>query len=273
MEPTPPSLPPEPSLEATPRPPGLREQLGEWFEGLGGEPTVIVCGASAFLIVSHYQGSASYFRSLVGPRWDALPWSPALGHFWWFATSIVLYLVLPLVLAVATRGSFNEKYGFGLGDWKLGLGMTAVLLGVMLPATWVASTLPSFKGMYPLAGNGAYMENLGGGKTQVSWGLFLTYEAAYFAYFIAWEFLFRGWMVHGLSPHWGRAPAILVQVAPFAVMHLGKAELEALGSIVAGVALGLLSLRTRSFWYGALIHGVVAVWMDWLSAKAVLLAP
>lgn len=277
MEPTPPADAPEGLPETPPAPPvparmGLRALAAEWLEGLGGEPTVILCGASAFLIVSHYQGSASYFRSLVGPRWDALPWSPALGHLWWFGTSILLYLVLPLVLAVATRGSFNQKYGFGLGDWKVGLSMTALLLAVMLPATWVASTLPSFKGMYPLAGNGAYLESLGGGKTQVSWGLFFTYEAAYFAYFIAWEFLFRGWMVHGLAPHWGRGPAILAQVAPFAVMHLGKAELEALGSIVAGVALGLLSLRTRSFWYGALIHGVVAVWMDWLSAKAVLLA-
>jgi hypothetical protein len=51
----------------------------------------------------------------------------------------------------------------------------------------------------------------------------------------------------------------------------GKAELEALGSIIAGIALGMLSLRTRSFYYGALIHGVVALWMDWLSAKGPLL--
>ncbi len=266
MEPTP---PPAPEVEPAA---GWRGVAREWFEGLGGEPTVIVCGASAFLIVSHYQGSAGFFRSLFGNRLDALPWSPAFGHLWWFGASVVLYLVLPLVLAFATRGSFHNHYGLGLGDWKTGLSMTALLLLVMLPATWVASTLPSFKGMYPLAGNGAYMANVGGGKTEVSWALFLTYEAAYFVYFIAWEFLFRGWMVHGLVPRWGRGPALLMQVAPFAVMHLGKAELEALGSIIAGVALAMLSLRTRSFWYGALIHGVVAVWMDWLSAKAALLA-
>jgi membrane protease YdiL (CAAX protease family) len=53
-------------------------------------------------------------------------------------------------------------------------------------------------------------------------------------------------------------------------MHLGKAELEALGSIAAGIALGVLALRTRSFWYGVLIHGVVAVWMDWLSSREYL---
>ena len=53
--------------------------------------------------------------------------------------------------------------------------------------------------------------------------------------------------------------------------RLGKAEIEAMGSIVAGIALGILALRTRSFWYGVAIHGVIAVWMDWLSARSALL--
>ncbi|MFZ5441456.1 MAG: CPBP family intramembrane glutamic endopeptidase [Myxococcota bacterium] len=251
--------------------PTFRERLAPLFEGLGGEPTVILCGASAFLIVSHYQGSAGFFRTLVGSSLDQHPWNAVFGHLWWFATSIALYLFMPLVLALATKGSFNERYGFQLGDWRAGLKITVLLLAIMLPATWVASKLDSFKGMYPLAGNAAYMVNLGGGKTELSWSVFLTYELGYLLYFVAWEFLFRGWMIHGLTPSWGRAPAILAQVVPFAVMHLGKAELEALGSIIAGVALGILSIRTRSFWYGALIHGVVALWMDWLSAKGALL--
>jgi membrane protease YdiL (CAAX protease family) len=264
MEPTPPDAQPPASR--------LRAWLTPWLEGLGGEPTVVVCGASAVLVASHYQGSSGFYRVLFGTRFDSLPWAAAMGHFWWFGTSLVFYLVIPLLLAVATRGSFHERYGLGLGDWRLGLTVTGVLLAVMLPLTAVAATLPSFKGMYPLAGNGAYLLTTGPGQTEVSWGLFLSYEAAYFAYFIAWEFLFRGWMVHGLAPHWGRTPAVLVQVAPFAVMHLGKPELEALGSVIAGVALGVLSLRTRSFWYGALLHGVVAIWMDFLAARHALLA-
>lgn len=253
--------------------PTLRERLAPLFEGLGGEPLVIVCGASALLIISHYQGSTGFYRSIFGSRFDAHPWTNVLGHFWWFGASMFLYLVIPLVLALATRGSFNERYGFQLGDWRAGLKITALFLAVMLPATWVASKMDAFKGMYPLAGASTYTAQLGGGKTELSWTLFLAYEAAYLSYFIAWEFLFRGWMVHGIAPKWGPGPAILAQMMPFAVMHLGKAELEALGSIIAGIALGILSVRTRSFWYGALIHGVVALWMDWLSAKGALLGP
>jgi membrane protease YdiL (CAAX protease family) len=243
-----------------------------YLDGLGGEPAVIICGASALLVISHYQGAASYLRTLTGPRFDTHPAIGAFGHLWWFGSSLVLYFLAPLLLAKVTRGSFHRNYGLGLGDWRAGLKISALFLAVMLPAVLVASRMDAFKGMYPLAGNGAFMLNEAG-KSTPSVKLFLVYELGYFLYFVGWEFLFRGWMLNGLLPTFGRAGAILVQVAPFVIMHLGKAELEALGSIVAGVALGVLALRTRSFWYGALIHGVIAVFMDVLSAGPLLRGP
>ncbi len=248
----------------------LLEVARAYLAGLASEPTVILCGASAMLVLSHYQGATGYFGSVTGGRFNSHPAAAALSHFWWFGSSVVLYMLVPLLLSAVTRGSFHRRYGLGLGDWRAGLLISGLFLAVMLPATYVASKLDAFKGMYPLAGNGAYMLSLGGGKTQVSVPLFVLYEAGYFAYFIGWEFLFRGWMVNGLLPTFGRLGAILIPVAPFAVMHLGKAELEALGSIIACIALGILALRTRSFWYGVVIHGVVAVWMDWLQVRAFL---
>ena len=243
------------------------EKLKAWLRDLGGEPTVIICGGSALLIISHYQGATHSMRSIFGNRFDAHPANGALTHFYWFAASLILYLVMPLLLSIATRGSFHRKYGMGLGDWRAGLKVTGAFLLVMLPAVYVASTMKAFQGMYPLAGVAAYTLQPAGGVAKISWTLFLLYELGYFAYFIGWEFLFRGWMLNGLLPTFGRAGALLIPVAPFAVMHLGKAEIEALGSIVAGVALGLLALRTRSFWYGALVHGIVAVFMDCLAVK------
>ncbi len=242
------------------------DRIRRYVRELGGEPAVVILGASAVLIVSHYQAATSYFRVVFGDRFDKHPAAASLPYFWWFGASLALYLVVPLALSFGTRGSFNRRYGLGLGDWRAGLKLTALFLAVMLPAVYVASRLEAFAGHYPLAGQAAYTLSIGEGKTQVSLGLFLVYEAAYFTYFVGWEFLFRGWMLNGLLPRFGRAGAVLVQTAPFAVMHLGKAELEALGSILAGVALGVLALRTRSFWYGALLHGMVAVWMDVLAA-------
>lgn len=239
----------------------LVQTIREELAALLIEPTMIICGASALLVISHYNGSTMYFHEVFGALAAGHPAMAVLAHEYWFGMSVVLYLVAPLLLSKATNGSFHQKYGLGLGDWRQGLSIAALFLAIMLPIVWYASTTESFKGHYPLAGSSAYNLSVPEGF-RASLPLFVVYELGYLAYFIAWEFLFRGWMVHGLLPWFGRTGAILVQVAPFVIMHFGKAEPETLGAVIAGVALGVLSVRTRSMWYGALIHGVVAVWMD-----------
>lgn len=258
---------------AAPREGRLSRWLGPYLRDLGGEPLVIVAGACTVLIVSHYQGSTNFFRQVFGQQTAQHPAAGALPFFWWFGWSLGLYLILPLLLSWVTRGSFTRRYGLGLGDWKAGLLLSALFLAVMLPAVYVASKTPTFAGHYPLAGQSAFKLKVEGGGDRLSLRLFLLYEAAYFLYFVGWEFLFRGWMLNGLLPKLGKGGAILLQTAPFALMHLGKPELEALGSIIAGIALGVLALRTRSFWYGAILHGAIAVWMDLLASWTYLSAP
>ena len=255
----------------------VRRRAAELLRGLGSEPMVVLCGGSALLVISHHQGSTSFFRqhlagwvSAEGPLGgvaQALPW------FWWYGMSLVLYLAIPLGLSRATGGSFTRSYGLRLGEVGVGVRLALVFLVVMLPVVWLASRTVWFRGQYPLAGNAAYQIWPGGKEARGSLALFAAYEAAYFAYFIAWEFFYRGWMLNGLLPAFGRAGAVLVPTAPFVLMHLGKPQPEALGSIVAGVALGVLALRTRSFWYGAVLHGTVAVWMDVVSAFPYLFRP
>lgn len=246
-----------------------------YLRELGSEPAVLMTGACAFLIISHYQGSVSFFRDQFGPAFSKHPWSSALPYFWWFGTSLVLYMLLPLALSYGTKGRFVRNFGMGLGDWRAGLLISALFLLVMVPAVYVASKTKAFAGQYPLAGQGAFTSYVDGDKTKpfISVPLFLIYELAYFAYFIGWEFLYRGWLLNGLLPWFGRGGAILIQMMPFAIMHLGKPEPEALGSIIAGVALGVLALRTRSFWYGAFLHGSIAVTMDLFSSWPYLARP
>jgi len=46
------------------------------------------------------------------------------------------------------------------------------------------------------------------------------------------------------------------------MIHFQKPFLEALASILAGTILGMIALRTRSIFYGILIHCSVAISMD-----------
>ncbi len=250
----------------------LRERLSPWLRELGGEPAVYLLGGTLALLLAHHHGSTRGYRQLFGSRFSSSPAADALPYFWWFVASALFYVALPLALSALFRQRPVRAYGAGLGDARAGLAITALFLAVMLPAVWVASGWHAFAGQYPLAGQGAYTLQIAG-KPQVHLGLFAAYEAAYLLYFVAWEFLFRGWMLNGLLPHLGRGGAILAQTVPFALMHLGKPEAEALGSLVAGVALGVLALRTRSFWYGAVLHAAIAVVMDVLAARPYLWPP
>ena len=82
--------------------------------------------------------------------------------------------------------------------------------------------------------------------------------------FIALEFFFRGALLHGLEREIGHS-AIAVSTLPYVMVHFQKPWPETLGSLVAGVLLAKLSLRTRSIWPGTALHIIVALSMDIMS--------
>lgn len=210
--------------------------------------TVASVTTCAVLIVGNYQGATQGF-SIFFPKATGR-FQDIYGFLWWFGASGFLFLAVPCAAAALTPGIRLRNLGTGAGDWRFGLGAAVLLLGIMLPVVFIAARSPQFQGSYPLAG--------GATKDRAH---FVVYEAAYASYFVAWEFLYRGYLLFSLERKIGNL-AIVVQTIPFALLHLGKPELEALGSVVAGLALGIVALRARSFWYGALIHITVALTMD-----------
>jgi membrane protease YdiL (CAAX protease family) len=54
-------------------------------------------------------------------------------------------------------------------------------------------------------------------------------------------------------------------VIPYCMIHFGKPVPEALAAIFAGVVLGVLALRSGSFYLGVVLHCVVALLMDLLA--------
>ena len=138
----------------------------------------------------------------------------------------------------------------GLGDKKLGFTITILFYLVMLVTLLFIHKLPMFQDYYPLFK-----------RSTKTWELFIYYQMAYALYFVAWEFFFRGYMLFGLKRVMGPW-AIFVQMLPFAVLHFGKPTLEAMSSVFGGIALGWLAYRTRSFWYGVMLHAAVAVTLD-----------
>jgi len=215
----------------------------------GGGGAAIPLAAAVLFTVAHYHGERSAFPQAAA--WlPAAPWLSGVGgHLYWFGMTALLLGLAPVVALRLLREPLGA-YGLGLGRWRLGLPLCLLLLAGMVPVVLVASRFPDFAGHYPLA-RGA----------TASLRLFALYELGYALYFVGWELVFRSFLLFGLYRRIG-VLAVYVQTLPFALLHFGKPEAEAYGSILAGVALGYLALRTRSFWWGALLHAAVAVTMD-----------
>jgi membrane protease YdiL (CAAX protease family) len=92
----------------------------------------------------------------------------------------------------------------------------------------------------------------------------LLWESMYIAQFFALEMFFRGFMLVPLRRTLGSG-AVFAMCVPYVMIHYGKPYLEASVAFIAGVALGSLSMRTKSIYSGFLVHVTVALLMDVLA--------
>ena len=229
----------------------LEEKKRKYLQGLDRQTAIVMLGSALFLILYRAYSRRSFFHAHFADNfgnhtlWELYPY-----YYWFFSSAVTLLLMPALVTIFGTKQKIRD-YGFRLSHGKTGWGLAAGIWAFMIPCVILALQLfPAFQDKYPLC-------KLAGSR----WQLFVPYEIAYGVYMFAWEFFFRGFMLFGLERKFGNA-SILIQTIPFAVMHYNKPFPEAIGSIFAGVFLGVIALETRSFIYGAAIHWFVAVTMD-----------
>jgi uncharacterized protein len=156
-----------------------------------------------------------------------------------------LEFIVPLFIIVAVWRENPRRYFLQLGDWKLGLTVTAIGVAIMAVIIWIAGQQPDFRAYYTAGPDGRPPIRL-----IVDTGIDL----------LAWEFFFRGWLLGTLGRKYG-TDAIWLQVIPFALMHVWKPEIEQLSTVVGGAFFGILAWRTHSFIYGWLLHWFMLAWI------------
>lgn len=190
---------------------------------------------------------ARFGQDPVSPSWTRLA-----ELNWWAGTQILAYGVLPLV-AVSFVGLRPADLGWtvrGLGHhWRV----YAALFAVAIPFVVVASGTASFQEQYPL------LEVVRG--QEGVWRDLAIWWPLYALQFAAIETFFRGFLVLGLASRLGSS-AVLVAVVPYMMIHFVKPPAEALASVVGGLILGTLALRTGSIVGGVAVHLGVAAVMD-----------
>jgi membrane protease YdiL (CAAX protease family) len=98
---------------------------------------------------------------------------------------------------------------------------------------------------------------------RINYWTFAIHAVIYTGYYFGWEFLFRGFLQHGLSKQCGVPTAILVQTLASTMLHYGHPGSEVFGSIIAGLVWGILAFRTRSILSGFAQHSLLGIVLDW----------
>ncbi|WP_437596190.1 CPBP family glutamic-type intramembrane protease [Sorangium sp. So ce590] len=173
----------------------------------------------------------------------------------WAVGRIIGYLVPTLLVARFVLRVPITSLGLRVRGTARHIYVYAFFFAVMAPILYAASLSPAFQAKYPYY-------KLGRGEDLWPW--FWAWEALYAAQFVALEFFYRGFFIHGIRRALGYA-SIFAMMVPYAMIHFGKPLPEALGSVIAGFILGTVSLKSGSIWGGCAIHIAVATSMDLLS--------
>jgi len=226
-------------------------------------PMVALAICAVVLTLQEYYGGRGYFEIGIKPTilalsekhtWIKLAKYDELWAYGWWATTRVVGYVSPIfVWKLFYREDSILDFGLRTRGFFKHIWIYALFLAIVLPAMFAVASAPDFGSYYPFY-KGASR----------SWFDLLIWESMYFAQFFALELFFRGFWVRSLAKSFGSG-AIFAMAVPYCMIHFGKPYLEACGAIIAGIALGSLSMKTKSIYQGFLVHITVAGLMDFLA--------
>lgn len=215
---------------------------------------VLVTAAVALTLPRFFGGERTLVEyPALAALFSGLPYPTLHPHLYWALFKLINYGLLPLLCIKLVLRQPLRDFGVRFVENRRIVAIYAACLLIVAPFVLYASTTKAFLRTYPK------YDDAGETLAQL-----LIWEAAYGLQFLMLEFFFRGFLIFSLARYIGSL-AVFVMVVPYAMIHLGKPFAECMGSIIAGIALGTLALRTGSIWGGVAVHCAVAWSMDLLA--------
>jgi len=168
----------------------------------------------------------------------------------YLVTNVAALLWLPMMLIFIAVRQEPSGFGFQLGDVRFGYRAAGLMFLPLLILMVIAARMPDFQSYYPIQKQAANDLHY-----------FAYFELTYGMYLFCWEFFFRGFLLFGLFRMFG-VWSVFMQAVAFGIMHIGKPAPEIAASFGAGVILGFVALRCKSFVPGFALHWAAAVSFD-----------
>jgi len=226
----------------------LKNRLKDYLTSPKSQTTIILLITPVLISLYRYLGKPEIFYYNLAPGFSSGSLYGFYGDFFDFLMAFLFLMLIPVALLKIFFKARLKDYGFILSEVRTGLKVLMISLPLVIITTWVSSCQPDFQKEYS-----AFRLNPLNIKS------FLIYAAAFFIYYLAFEFFFRGFLLLGLEQSFGSINSLLIQTIPCCLIHLGKPFIEVLASIPASLIFGYVVLKTRSLWSVIIIHWLIGL--------------
>lgn len=170
----------------------------------------------------------------------------------------VLFLgIIPFIIVMLGFRSTPSDFGLHFTFLQPPPLWSYALIPMIPVMSYFTASMPSNLAFYPQIRSNSWTRGtlwING----VSWIVFL----------IAYEFLFRGFLLFSSLPLLDPFYAIILNVGLYASAHFYKGPSEVVGSIPIGFVFCYMTLMTGNIWSAVTIHSIMAISHEWFSLRA-----
>lgn len=220
---------------------------------------VVAVGAvTLFFLVHHFACQAVHFQRLFRRWWPALGAErlEVCGVVAQRLSGLLLFGFGSMVMGWWLLRRTPDDYGLNGDELPASLGWALLLALIVVPLNSFAARQPDNLAMYPQIRVRRWS------RTLVAFSAF-----TWVAYLFGYEYMFRGLLLLGCAESWGEWPAVVLNLALYALTHVPKGYKEAFGAIPLGLLLCLFTLHTGNIWAAFLIHSTMALANEWYSLR------
>ncbi len=229
----------------------FRELFRQLFTTPQFKPTIILVYMAVALCA---------WKSLpIKPTIDTLPaftLSTLIYGTWKIGAAAVLFGIIPCGIVKLIFKESLAEYGLQRGILPRVLFSASILVPIMITIGFLSGMNPLFTNVYPLNPAVYWVSQ------SINW-YFIHAILYVFLYYLAFEFFFRGFLLHGLSDSCGIVNALLIQAAAAAFFHFGHPNSELWSSFMGSLLWGFIALRNRSIISCWLQHSSLGIALDW----------
>jgi membrane protease YdiL (CAAX protease family) len=226
--------------------------MGRWVgaDFVFDQQTIILLAVPVLLTLWVYFGKQAAFVRFF-PSYASRPDLDVFSTIYEYSCAFTAMFIVPALLLKIILKKTVSSFGLGMGDHKAGFRAVLLIAPLLVLIAYFAAQGTDMQAEYPLSKSAA-----------AHWQLFMLVEIFYLLYYIGWEFFFRGFMLNGLKERFGVLAAVLIQIIPSTLVHIGKPFGETFGAIIGGLLFGFVAVRTRSIWYPVMLHAILGISTD-----------